>query len=63
LHRLDFQGFGTYCRLAKPQPFTTGYGLNLLRLCLGQMGATPVDSAKIALPEEEDEEDPADKYF
>jgi hypothetical protein len=26
-------------------------GLNLLRLCLGQMGATPVDSSKITLPE------------
>jgi hypothetical protein len=38
-------------------------GLNLLRLCLGQMGATPVDSSKITLPEEEDEPDPADKYF
>jgi hypothetical protein len=30
---------------------------------LGQMGATPVDSSKITLPEEEDEPDPADKYF
>jgi hypothetical protein len=39
-------------------------GLNLLRLCLGQMGATPVDSSKITLPDEEDDEpDPADKYF
>jgi hypothetical protein len=38
-------------------------GLNLLRLCLGQMGATPVDSSKITLPEQEDEPDPADKYF
>jgi hypothetical protein len=38
-------------------------GLNLLRLCLGQMGATPVDSSKITLPEEENQEDPADKYF
>ena len=38
-------------------------GLNLLRLCLGQMGATPVDSSKITLPDEEAPEDPADKYF
>jgi hypothetical protein len=39
-------------------------GLNLLRLCLGQMGANPVDSSKVTLPEDdEDEEDPAAKYF
>jgi hypothetical protein len=39
-------------------------GLNLLRLCLGQLGATPTDSSKISLPdEEEDDEDPANKYF
>ncbi len=38
-------------------------GLNLLRLCLSQMGATPVDASKITLPEEEDDEDPAAKYF
>ena len=38
-------------------------GLNLLRLCLGQMGATPVDSSKIALPEDKDDADPSDKYF
>jgi hypothetical protein len=37
--------------------------LNLLRLTLGQMGATPVDSSKITVPEEEDDEDPAAKYF
>jgi hypothetical protein len=38
--------------------------LNLLRLTLGQMGATPVDSSKIALPEDKDEkEDPSAKYF
>jgi hypothetical protein len=38
--------------------------MNLLRLTLGQMGATPVDSSKITLPEDEDnEDDPADKYF
>jgi hypothetical protein len=38
-------------------------GLNLLRLCLSQMGATPVDASKISMPDEEDEEDPAAKYF
>jgi hypothetical protein len=38
-------------------------GLNLLRLCLSQMGATPTDSSKITLPEEEDDEDPSSKYF
>jgi hypothetical protein len=38
-------------------------GLNLLRLCLSQMGATPVDASKITLLEEEDDEDPANKYF
>jgi hypothetical protein len=38
-------------------------GLNLLRLCLSQLGATPVDSSRITLPEEEDDEDPAAKYF
>jgi hypothetical protein len=38
--------------------------LNLLRLTLGQMGATPVDSSKITLPEDkDDEDDPADRYF
>jgi hypothetical protein len=38
-------------------------GLNLLRLCLGQMDATPVDSSKITLPEDKDDADPSDKYF
>jgi hypothetical protein len=37
--------------------------LNLLRLCLSQMGATPVDASKISMPDEEDDEDPASKYF
>jgi hypothetical protein len=37
--------------------------LNLLRLCLSQMGATPTDASKITLPEEEDDEDPSAKYF
>jgi hypothetical protein len=36
--------------------------LNLLRQTLGQMGATPADASKIALPNDE-VEDPADKYF
>jgi hypothetical protein len=39
-------------------------GLNLLRLCVGQMGGTPVDSSKITLPDDDDEEDdPSKKYF
>jgi hypothetical protein len=38
-------------------------GLNLLRLCLSQLGANPVDASKITLPEEDDDEDPAAKYF
>lgn len=37
--------------------------LNLLRQCLGQMGATPADSSKISADDEEDDNDPADKYF
>jgi hypothetical protein len=38
--------------------------LNLVRLCLSQMGASPVDASKITLPDDEDEvEDPAAKYF
>jgi hypothetical protein len=36
---------------------------NLLRQCLGQMGATPVDASKIAMPNEELPADPAEKYF
>jgi len=38
-------------------------GLNLLRLCLGQMGATPTDSSKITVPDDDKPDDPADKYF
>jgi hypothetical protein len=39
-------------------------GFNLLRLCLGQMGATPVDASKVTLPEaDDDDKDPANKYF
>lgn len=37
--------------------------LNLLRLCLGQLGATPSDASKVTMPEEQDEEDPSAKYF
>jgi hypothetical protein len=35
---------------------------NLLRQCLGSMGATPADSSKVKMPEEKID-DPADKYF
>lgn len=31
--------------------------LNLLRQCLGQMGATPSDATKVALPDDEEEKD------
>ena len=37
-------------------------GLNLLRLTLGQLGATPATAHKVSVPEPP-EEDPADKYF
>jgi hypothetical protein len=37
--------------------------LQLLRQCLGQLGATPSDASKITLPNEGEPEDPADKYF
>lgn len=38
--------------------------LNLLRQCLGQMGATPADASKVKLPDGEGgPEDPADKYL
>jgi hypothetical protein len=35
---------------------------NLLRMCLGQLGATPVDASKVRMPVEK-VDDPADKYF
>lgn len=35
--------------------------LNLLRQCLGQMGATPADASKVTLGE--DEEDPDEVFF
>jgi hypothetical protein len=37
--------------------------LNLLRMILGQMGATPSDASKVRMPEEKTDEDPAAKYF
>ncbi len=36
--------------------------MNLLRLCLGSMGATPADSSKVRMPAEK-VDDPAHKYF
>jgi hypothetical protein len=36
--------------------------LNLLRQCLGSLGATPADASKVALRDEE-EVDPSDRYF
>ena len=38
--------------------------LNLLRLCLSQLGATPVSASNISHQEEEsDDDDPSKKYF
>jgi hypothetical protein len=38
--------------------------LNLLRQCLGQLGATPSDASKVKMPDGEDgEDDPAHRYF
>ena len=37
--------------------------LNLLRQCLGQMGATPADASKAGAKPDGEGEDPADKYF
>ena len=38
--------------------------LNLLRQCLGQMGATPSDASKVKVPGgETDNKDPSKKYF
>jgi hypothetical protein len=36
---------------------------NLLRQCLGQMGATPADASKITMPSEEAPDDPSARYF
>ena len=37
--------------------------LNLLRMCLNSMGATPADARKVGLSEPEANVDPATKYF
>lgn len=39
--------------------------LNLLRQCLGSMGATPSDATKVTIPDGKDDEDkdPSAKYF
>jgi hypothetical protein len=38
--------------------------LNLLRQCLGSMGATPSDATKVKLPDgKENDKDPSAKYF
>lgn len=36
--------------------------LNLLRQCLGSMGATPADRSKVPMPDDPGDEDPADGY-
>lgn len=36
--------------------------LNQLRMCEAQMGGSPADRSKVALPDEPDE-DPADRFF
>ncbi|MDA9487946.1 hypothetical protein [Bradyrhizobium sp. CCBAU 11361] len=38
-------------------------GMNLLRMILGQMGATPCDASKVRMPDETNEDDPSAKYF
>jgi len=37
--------------------------LNLLRMILNSMGATPSDASKVSMPEDTDDEDPSAKYF
>lgn len=37
--------------------------LNLLRQCLGQMGATPADASKAGAKPSGEDKDPADQYF
>lgn len=37
--------------------------MNLLRLCLGQLGATPADARRVAMPVANEADDLADKYF
>jgi hypothetical protein len=36
--------------------------MNQLRMCAAQMGATPADRSKVAVPAEPDD-DPADRFF
>ena len=36
--------------------------LNQLRMCMAQMGATPADKSKVAVPDEPSE-DPTDRFF
>ncbi len=36
--------------------------MNQLRMCMAQMGATPADRSKVAVPDEPDD-DPADRFF
>jgi hypothetical protein len=36
--------------------------MNQLRMCAAQMGATPADRSKVAVPDEP-EDDPADRFF
>jgi hypothetical protein len=38
-------------------------GMNLLRMILGSMGATPSDSSKVKMPDQQEDEDPSKKYF
>ncbi|WP_245344276.1 hypothetical protein [Bradyrhizobium japonicum] len=37
--------------------------LNLLRMILNSMGATPADASKVRMPDETNEDDAAAKYF
>jgi len=37
--------------------------LNLLRMMLNSMGATPSDASKVKMPDEGDPDDPSKKYF
>ncbi|MBB6013500.1 hypothetical protein HNR59_002889 [Aquamicrobium lusatiense] len=37
--------------------------LNLLRQCLGQMGATPADASKAGAKPDGESKDPADEFF
>lgn len=43
------------------QEVTVG-ALNLLRMCLGQMGATPADATKVVMPDD-GKEDPDEAFF